>query len=82
MIDEFGTFTKREAQICIESYAAGVEAVGDTIDAINPLVEGLIPYSHLKSFITNFAESLRTTTMARVMAKYSDAERSDDSFRM
>lgn len=79
---DFGTFTRREAQIYIEGYAAGVEAVGDTIDAINPMVEGLIPYSQLKSFITKFAESMRTTTMARVMAKYDDAERSDKSFRM
>ena len=79
---DFGTLTRREAQLYVEAYANGIQAFGDTVDYMRTIFGDSIPYSELKDVIAMLVKGHMNKTMAHIMAMYDEKERSDKSFRM
>ena len=67
---DFGSLSRREAQLFIEGYAEGMKSFSDVIDVMEPVFGDCIPCSELRKAADYLFKGHMTKTMAEIMAMY------------
>ena len=67
---DFGSLSKREAQLFLDGYAEGMKTFGDAIDLMEPLFGDSVPRSEIKKLADYLYEGHMNSTLRKIDAIY------------